>query len=164
MKFFLAVASSIVAFVSPESHFQNSPGYPLCQVCGEGKVITVPDELIPLPGVDPQTCVNIELGGVYGFIEEQYCPIVPQLIENCKCAEGTLAPTAPVASETDAPSAAAATAPAALLDSSAPVAAPNATAVPVDAPIAAAPASDAMSTGFNSVVVVTAFAVFTSLS
>jgi hypothetical protein len=82
----LPVTPAPVLPVSEAPVAPPSPGYPVCVVCGADKKVTLPDVLVTLPGQEPTLCKTVETGGLMGFIEAQYCPIMPSLILACACA------------------------------------------------------------------------------
>jgi hypothetical protein len=97
-----AITTAPVTFETPAP--VTSPGYPPCQVCGAGKVVTIRDAILSsLPGTDPLSCEELQIQGLTGYIEEQYCPNIASLISECGCAEDDFAPPSAPVSSTAAP-------------------------------------------------------------
>ena len=113
-----------------------SPGFPPCNVCGEGLEITNPDFVVEIPGQRPATCSAFALAGTGGFIDPDTCPAIPGLIMGCGCAAISGAPV------TAAPVTAAPVTPAPV--TAAPVTPAPVTAAPVTpAPVTPAPVTPA---------------------
>jgi hypothetical protein len=145
MKFSSAIFVSIVAVATAQPSIPPNPGYPACSVCGEGKVISLPDVILTIPSIGEVDCFTFQGAGIIGYVDPEQCPLVVLFSGPCNCTEGTVAPfvipgasSAPVTSVpgTDAPvtSAPVTSAPVAAM-TDAPV---ESTAAPfTDAPVAA---------------------------
>jgi len=70
-----------------------------CSVCGEDKIVSLPDEIFEFPGQPRVTCNQLEEAGFAGVIPLEQCPFLPPIIKNiCACASNaTSAPTVPLA-------------------------------------------------------------------
>ena len=100
------LAAMIGAFVTAVE-LPPSPGFPFCQVCGAGQVVTIPDGIVLAPGTDQTDCATIQYGGFNGYVDPEYCPVIFEFLFECDCMPGT-APTAtitvaPVVAATIAP-------------------------------------------------------------
>jgi hypothetical protein len=101
------LAATIGAFVTAVE-LPPSPGFPFCQVCGAGQVVTIPDGIVLAPGTDQTDCATIQYGGFNGYVDPEYCPVIVEFLFECGCMTGT-APTAttitvaPVVAATIAP-------------------------------------------------------------
>ncbi len=73
-----------------------SPGFPVCYICGNSiRKVTKPNATVPFPGEDqPIPCSQLHLGGLRGFIDPQYCPLLAafQVPSICGCTGETSAP------------------------------------------------------------------------
>jgi hypothetical protein len=80
---------------SPASQEQQDCGYfdnVLCNVCGPGKCVTLPDAVLNIPGQPQYLCGALEEAGRVGAIVEFDCSFLPDwTTEPCGCAP----PTAP---------------------------------------------------------------------
>lgn len=89
----LAVASSWVGDVVATVQVATaapapSPNFPVCYVCGSKDLhVTKPDSVIHFPGQDPITCERLEYGGLNGFINPTYCPLLAafHIVKICGC-------------------------------------------------------------------------------
>ena len=70
---------------TPVAPVPPSPGFPACSVCGEGRKISIPDALIEIEGQESFTCAVFAQAGELGFIDQQICPVAPQLAAPCGC-------------------------------------------------------------------------------
>ena len=66
-----------------------------CLVCGEGRVVTLPDVILNIAGLPPISCREVEVQGLNGIITPSLCAIVPLFIAPCGCAPVTNAPVTP---------------------------------------------------------------------
>jgi Hint module len=88
----------------------TSPGYPPCQVCGVGKIVTIPDGTVSPPGSDSLSCEAFQIEGLTGYINPEGCPIAYVFMSECGCAIDNLVPATPAPVTTNAPVTAAPTA------------------------------------------------------
>lgn len=72
---------------------QEGP-FPVCEVCGEGLRVTALDVMIMIPTQEPLDCATLEMGGLNGMIEAQFCPLIATFVGPCECAPLVVAPTA----------------------------------------------------------------------
>ncbi|KAI2490642.1 Oligosaccharyl transferase STT3 subunit [Fragilaria crotonensis] len=80
----------------------QSDSNPVCEVCGAGKVISVPDEIVTVPGQPTISCADLQANGLSGMIEERFCGLIPTLINpTCVCVEA--APSPPTTPEVSPP-------------------------------------------------------------
>lgn len=95
MMFRTLIAAAVVAVASGQ----------FCQVCGAGKVVTLPAAIFTPPGRDPVACGDLQTAGINGDPDVfSSCATIALLIPvTCGCADGTFAPT--TAPDTDAPAA-----------------------------------------------------------
>jgi hypothetical protein len=79
---------------SPETSAPvTSPGYPPCQVCGVGMVVTISSGSVSLPdGAGPLSCEALQIQGLTGYVEPQYCAIAFVFMSECGCAVDDFAP------------------------------------------------------------------------
>ena len=66
-----------------------SPGFPACNICGAANLrVTINNAVVTVPTSDPVTCANLQRAGDLGFIEAQFCPVLPGFAATtCGCAE-----------------------------------------------------------------------------
>lgn len=69
----------------------------VCEICGEGLVVTNLDEPVPLPGQNPPlTCEELQQSGLDGQIPESQCPTATEFIfDICGCSPAAGDPTSP---------------------------------------------------------------------
>ena len=62
------------------------PGFPACAVCGSELVVENPRTIFPFPGQGDVTCGQLELAGIFGFVDPLLCPsLPPSVATNCGC-------------------------------------------------------------------------------
>eukprot|EP00986_Skeletonema_menzelii_P004477 scaffold1527_cov145-Skeletonema_menzelii.AAC.11 len=64
-----------------------SPGFPPCNICGEGGVITNPDAVLQIAGITQvKTCAEFDTDGENGLISETECDLLPLVTTTvCDC-------------------------------------------------------------------------------
>lgn len=87
MRMRLILAALLLAYADGQSNN-------VCFVCGEGKVVTLPDAIISLPGFDTVSCQALASAGLNGAFPDDQCAQLPALVDaTCACApEATAAP------------------------------------------------------------------------
>lgn len=80
-----------------------SPGFPPCSVCGPGKEVTLPDVVITPPQSQPVTCDAFQRAGQLGFVDPQFCAILPTIAAPCACDTVLSTSTIPTPNTTPAP-------------------------------------------------------------
>lgn len=75
-----------------------NPGFPPCEVCGEGNAIGNPSGEVSIPSQPLFTCATVAEAGLLGFIDPDICPFMITFLGNCDCsnqAPVTPAPSPP---------------------------------------------------------------------
>ncbi len=74
-----------------------SPGYPPCNICGEGGVITNPGAVLQIDGIiEGKTCAEFDTDGENGLISESECVLLPlETIFACDCQFDGIDPVPP---------------------------------------------------------------------
>jgi hypothetical protein len=79
----------------------------VCEVCGNGQVVTKPDEIVTVGTQPPIACSTLQSNGMAGVIDPDFCGLIPALIgPTCGCEDsGPIAPVYPttMAPATNAP-------------------------------------------------------------
>lgn len=79
--------NTTAAPVPPPTNPPN-PGFPTCNVCGDGYVVTNRDNNVTVPGQPVVTCAAFEQAGLDGFIDPASCDAVLVIaVEQCQCTE-----------------------------------------------------------------------------
>ena len=82
---------AIIFAIAASLNVVNAEQYPLCQVCGNGKVVGAPDVI---PNLNSKwTCAELQQQGVDGGIPWFVCDYILELkikIPECQCIPGTL--------------------------------------------------------------------------
>eukprot|EP00984_Skeletonema_dohrnii_P013933 scaffold5837_cov98-Skeletonema_dohrnii-CCMP3373.AAC.5 len=77
-----------------------SPGFPPCNICGEGGEITNPDAVLQIPGITQnKTCAEYATDGQNGVISEKQCdllPLVTTYVCDCQSPTDPVKPAPPV--------------------------------------------------------------------
>ena len=75
----------------------SSPGYPPCNICGEGGVITNPDVVLQIDGIiEGKTCAEFDIDGENGLISESECVLLPlETTFACDCQFDEIDPVPP---------------------------------------------------------------------
>ena len=88
--------------MSIRSPIPPSPGFPPCNVCGDGLEVTLPLVILDIPFFGELRCGRFQDVGVQGFIEAQLCPLAVNFTEPCGCSP--ISPTSePIAIQTPSP-------------------------------------------------------------
>ena len=59
---------------------------PTCAVCGSAALrITVPSNIVSVPGLLPMTCMNLQLAGDLGFLDVATCTGIDLFVNNAGC-------------------------------------------------------------------------------
>ena len=66
-----------------------SPGFPVCNVCGPDNLrVTNPGALVEINGLDPVTCADFQRAGDEGFVQAEFCALLPGFAQmSCDCQE-----------------------------------------------------------------------------
>lgn len=64
----------------------SAAAHAVCNVCGEGLMVTAPEAIFVYPGQPALTCAGVETAGLTGLIPEEQCPHIANLISVCECA------------------------------------------------------------------------------
>jgi hypothetical protein len=108
---------------APVESLLPTPAPFVCNICGEGKEVTIPDGVVSIPTQGDQTCAALVGAASVGLIPEAGCPILVSLTQiPCGCREVVTPTTTP--------------------ESGAPVAPTDATGTPSTAPTEAPEESD----------------------
>jgi hypothetical protein len=69
----------------------------ICDVCGQGQVVTKPDEIVSVGTQPPIACGTLEANGLAGQVDTAFCGLIPSLIgPTCGCEDaGPMAPVYP---------------------------------------------------------------------
>lgn len=100
------VVPTLAPVVPPTFAPVRRGGFPICNICGNGKIISNPTGLITFAGQpEPISCIELQNRGLNGLIDTTFCAIVPGLTVVCQCREPTEAPVtmSPVVPTTLAP-------------------------------------------------------------
>ena len=62
-----------------------SPGYPDCNVCGDGMEVTLPDVIIVFVPSESYSCSQLYIFGIGGFISPEECLIIQSFTGPCGC-------------------------------------------------------------------------------
>ena len=75
-----------------------SPGFPPCNICGEGKEITNPDAVLQIPDIiEDKTCAEFATDGQNGLISESACSVLSLVTTYvCDCQSPTEPPPEPL--------------------------------------------------------------------
>ncbi|KAI2498363.1 hypothetical protein MHU86_16116 [Fragilaria crotonensis] len=68
------------------SLFSSAAAHVVCNVCGEGLMVSAPEAIFDYPGQPALTCAGVETAGLTGLIPEEQCPHIANLITVCECA------------------------------------------------------------------------------
>lgn len=90
------------------SLFASAAAEVVCNVCGEGLMVSAPEAIFQYPGQPALTCAAVEIAGLTGLIPDEQCPHIANLIAVCECApmitERMVQETTPSLTPSDAPS------------------------------------------------------------
>ena len=93
--FKVVIASLFVALSTAAPSIPPNPGYPSCNICGQGMKIGNATAIVTIPMNDPTTCAFFEQAGLLGYVKAEECPFAATFGKlYCSCVKGqaTLSP------------------------------------------------------------------------
>lgn len=80
-----ALVSALVSAPGVNLPLPPSPGFPSCNVCGEGNDVMDSDAIVNMPGKLPISCATLEEASDLGFVATKLCELVPSNTTPCGC-------------------------------------------------------------------------------